>query len=389
AFSRRRRTLFSDSPGASGSGTPQQQEDGGNDMLPARSSSRRNRVDDLEDLMMMEAIRLSLAAEEERKRKDEKEARKEGKKRVKEEKKQAKRDEKQAKKSGSGSLYRAGTNESGASTVGGSAMARSTSNLGAPSPIPEEQVEGKGKAPAHDFAGFNPLNERTSTLNRETSDEQHDDASSSQSPSGGASQPRADPQGHLEVSRANLQPTATNAIPTPNQNSAHQRHLSNASSVASSVGDSTPGSVRPDSHDISSRDETPPSGTTPTHSEPLFNFQSLAAMIGNEDEKAHGTERIEEAEPSSRAEEELKEPSPTASPRVAPASLTEGNRSRGDSGESSSSAPPPIYVEHPPTPGADEEITAAPRAEMVHDPDKKEYGAVNVLEHGGVRESTH
>ncbi|KAI7545025.1 hypothetical protein KC331_g6462 [Hortaea werneckii] len=112
-------------------------------------------------------------------------------------------------------------------------------------------------------------------------------------------------------------------------------------------------------------------------------------MIGNEDEKPHASEQIEEAEPSSRVEEELKEPSPTASPRVAPASLAEGNRSRGDSGESSSSAPPPIYVEHPPTPGADEEITPAPRAEMVHDPDKKEYGAVNVLEHGGVRESTH
>ncbi|KAI6856129.1 hypothetical protein KC323_g8024 [Hortaea werneckii] len=389
AFSRRRRTLFSDSPGASGSGTPQQQEDGGNDMLPARSSSRRNRVDDLEDLMMMEAIRLSLAAEEDRKRKDEKEARKEGKKRVKEEKKQAKRDEKQAKKNGSGSLYRAGTNESGASTVGGSAMARSTSNLGAPTPIPEEQVEGKGKAPAQDFAGFNPLSDKTSTLNRDTGNEQRDVASSSQSPSEGASQPRDDPQGHLEVSRANIQPTTTNAIPVPSQSATHQRHLSNASSVASSVGDSTPGSVRPDSHDVSSRDETPPSGTTPAHSEPMFNFQSLAAMIGNEDEKPHASEQIEEAEPSSRAEEELKEPSPTASPRVAPASLTEGNRSRGDSGESSSSAPPPIYVEHPPTPGADEEITPAPRAEMVHDPDKKEYGAVNVLEHGGVRESTH
>lgn len=40
---------------------------------PARgSSSRRSRMDDLEDMMMMEAIRLSLAAEEERRKKEEK-----------------------------------------------------------------------------------------------------------------------------------------------------------------------------------------------------------------------------------------------------------------------------------------------------------------------------
>lgn len=134
AFGRRRRTLFADSPGASGSGTPRGPDgliispygqfirpgaasgdgaDSSGDLFPARGSSRRSRVDDLEDLMMMEAIRLSLVAEEDRKRKEEKDARKDAKKRAKEEKKEAKQAEKAARKGGSSSgLYNAAANES-------------------------------------------------------------------------------------------------------------------------------------------------------------------------------------------------------------------------------------------------------------------------------------
>ena len=128
---RRRRTLFGDSPLPSGSGTPreggmmispyghviragsgtQEGEDGSNDLFPARGSSRRSRVDDLEDLMMMEAIRLSLAAEEDRKRREEKEAKKDAKKKAKEDKKEAKQAEKAAKKAGtSAPLYGYGAN---------------------------------------------------------------------------------------------------------------------------------------------------------------------------------------------------------------------------------------------------------------------------------------
>ena len=84
SLGRRRRTMFgSDSPSGSGNHTPRRDGDistliaaasssrpheGSNDLLPGRHSSRRpNRLEDLEELMMMEAIRLSLAAEEERK----------------------------------------------------------------------------------------------------------------------------------------------------------------------------------------------------------------------------------------------------------------------------------------------------------------------------------
>lgn len=57
--------------------------------------NRRNRLQDIEELMMMEAIRLSLATEEERKKKAEKEVIKEAKKQIKEEKKREKKNKKE------------------------------------------------------------------------------------------------------------------------------------------------------------------------------------------------------------------------------------------------------------------------------------------------------
>lgn len=372
---RRRRTLFVDSPGVSGSGTPREGGDG--EQVPGRGSSRRNRMEDLEDLMMMEAIRLSLAAEEDRKRKEDKDAKKEEKKRAKEAKKEAKAAEKLAKK-GNGnktSLYPAGSNDS-VSTWASTSMARSTSNLGTQPPIPEEEVQGKGKAPAQDFAGFKPLTDPSSTLNTEVADDQ-----SSRKHSGSQSPPlrsasMADPQKHLEESRANIQPVATSPIPMPNSRS-HARQLSSTSSLASSFVDSAPGSFRDTSNIPSASgsglDLSSGENGTPQVSEPMLNFRSLAAMIGEED-KGRESEHIEHAplEP---------EPSP----------LSEANRKRGDSGESGSSAPPPIYVDEAPPPSAqkdEDEIQAVPQPRMAHDADSKHIG-VNVLDRGhGVHEAT-
>ncbi|WEW59032.1 SNF1-interacting protein [Emydomyces testavorans] len=70
--------------------------DSSTNLAPPRASSRRTRIDELEEMMMMEAIRLSLAAEEERRKKEEKEAKKEAKRREKE----AKKAERQARKTG-------------------------------------------------------------------------------------------------------------------------------------------------------------------------------------------------------------------------------------------------------------------------------------------------
>jgi hypothetical protein len=65
--------------------------DGQNDLFPGRSSSRRTRIDTLEELMMMEAIRQSIAMEDERKRKEEKDAAKQAKKDEKQRQKDAKK----------------------------------------------------------------------------------------------------------------------------------------------------------------------------------------------------------------------------------------------------------------------------------------------------------
>lgn len=410
ALGRRRRTLFGDSPQASGSGTPQEGEfqaavqdilrrradargagDGSGDIAGGRTSSRRNRVEDLEDLMMMEAIRLSLAAEEERKRKEEKEAQKDAKKRAKADRKEEKKAEKAAKKNGSGSLYRAGTNESTSSWAGTSGMARSTSNLGAQPVIPEEANFGKGKQPIQDFAGFNPLSEPSSTLNRPAS------------PSHAASSPSVgNAQRHLEVSRATLE---SSPVGTPGRPS-HMREISNVSSAASSFVESSPGSnlasnnasgvdlsnggVQADSGSRSgSNDPTP--GTN-TAGESMFNFGSLAAMIDSEEKPSDSSQHLEHA--PSQAQDHLKEPSPTGSPRIPPARLTtDGNRSRGDSGESSSTAPPPVYVEAAsPTDrqhhDKDNEITSAPpTVEVQSHSDRKEFETINVLDHGHTHET--
>lgn len=126
--------------------------------------------------------------------------------------------------------------------------------------------------------------------------------------------------------------------------------------------------------------------STPSN-EPMFNFRSLATMINNEEGREGNTEHVENANTGLPAEEELKEPSPTGSPRIAPiggtgGATTEGNRSRGDSGESSRSAPPPVY-----DPDGDR-ITPAPTAVVVHDVDSKEIGNINILDHARMHEAT-
>nr|OQO17579.1 hypothetical protein B0A51_15202 [Rachicladosporium sp. CCFEE 5018] len=385
-FGRRRRTLFGDSPSASGSGTPREPAEG-TDLYPGRGSSRRARVEDIEELMMMEAIRLSLAAEDDRKRRDDKEMQKEHKKKAKEAKKEAKAAEKIAKKAGGGSstsLYPSGTNDS-VSTWASTSMARSTSNLGQQPMIPEEEIQGKGKAPVQDFAGYNPLTEPTSTLNTELGPERQ--SSGSQSPPNGRPRATSNPQRHLEESRAMLQPSGSSPIPMPGMLS-HHRQLSSASSVSSYV-DSTSGSLR----DISGNPSPGVGGPdvsaggsidgTPT-TEPMLNFRSLAAMIGAEDstgaldKPSHQNEHLEHASP----------------PPEQTATLAEPNRPRGDSGESSASAPPPIYVEESPgerlPPGIDgmdeDEITPAPRRRVVGDVDSK-HAEFSLINEGEVREA--
>jgi len=274
---RRRRMFASDSPGSSGHGTPRREGEsssgppgGSGDLFPTRLSSRRgNRLDDLEDLMMMEAIRLSLAAEEERKKKEEKDAAKEAKKEGKKKAKEIKKVAKAQRNIGSG-FHPIEIDDMDEAEAGSSAAAS----------------KGKGVDRSGGAGGFNPISEPTSTLN--------------------APYTKDDPQKHLEASRAQIKretsdPGNPSSFDPFNEQSQHRsvlRNLSNASSSESSFADScqnssrqegqnslAPGSSYAPSPNASgvnlSQGETPPQDTTGTES--MFNFQSLAKAISSEE----------------------------------------------------------------------------------------------------------
>lgn len=337
----RRRTgaLGGDSNGSSGQGTPREgvplnmsallaaaeargrPEPGQGDLFPGRHSSRRNRVEDLEELMMMEAIRLSLAAEEERKKKEEKQDAKNAKKEEKQKAKEAKKAEKAARR---GSFFPTSPSQD---TLGSSASLAASA----------QGTEPKGKAVDRGYVGFNPMTEPTSVLGTGTSSKE-------------------DPQKHLEQRRRQIQSLAppsegidsqTSPLsplhseglsPSPPHHTGLRRISDDASSV-SSFDDSVQGSLpntngfgqSPNASHLSvsnpgSEAITPHSGAGGDAGiEPMFNFRSLAAVIGHEDN--------EKKEDDSK---EHHERAPTHLP--VPGDEDSSTRSRGDSGESSSSA---------------------------------------------------
>lgn len=244
-------------------------------------------MDDLEDMMMMEAIRLSLASEEERRKKEEKDARKEAKKKDKESKKA----EKAARKS---SLFTVNSNTS----IGDSAtslMERSRSNLSLEAD--DDSVSGKGKSVER--GGGIPM-ERSLT-----------DEESHRPPY----LPALSLSGTSQESLASSIPVPLAAEPFRRS---HLRQMSNASSASSSFVESGPATF--------SGNGTPPPGSL----EPMFNFRSLAAMIG-EDEKGDDSAHVENA-----GSDRDSSPSSLDVPEKAQSSARLANTTR--SGDSSSDA---------------------------------------------------
>jgi len=312
--------------------------------------------------MMMEAMRLSLIAEEERQRKEEKDAKKDAKKKAKDDKKEAKLAEKSDRKGSTSTapLYPSSVNESSSSTWASGSMLRSNSNLDAILVGNEDEAQGKGKAPAQDFAGFIPLTEPTSTLNTEMAGSRETSLSAAD-----------DAQRYLEESRANFQPAM--AIPSPSRLLPHTRQFSDASSIASSFnGSSAAGSIRNDSTfssamasglDVSS----PAAGAVAGHTtsgaplaaasglEPMLNFRSLAAMVGDEDKTdEQGHDHIEN---TGTAESKPLDPTSDAQ---------DGGDSHMPNGDS-----PPVYDAD----GDDDQITPAAGPKdmgVVHGVDSKE-----------------
>ncbi|KAI9720153.1 MAG: SNF1-interacting protein [Chrysothrix sp. TS-e1954] len=333
-----------------GQGSSRNQARGNGDLFPGRGSSRGHRPEDLEEMMMMEAIRQSLASEEERNKKSEKDAKKEEKKKAKEQKKA----DKAARKSG----YSASANSSG--FFGPSAS--TSQGGGADSNI--DEGKGKARASSNDTQpqaqgslGWNPMEEPSSTINTSTA-------------------PRSNAQKHLEKSRANLD-SDLNPNPLIDQGpEASPRHRTSSSSTESF--ESATESTRQENGAVESFDASPnPSrqqlpfvgGTTDATSnvgnESNINFRSLVGMIGKE-ERDTGARRLEPSQP------------------------VHESRSRGVSNESAQPQPPqyndPANAAQVPDPDA---ITTAPQRTESNEYDQKHFGDISMLEKPTQRERSN
>ena len=230
-------------------------------------SARRSRMDELEDMMFMEAVRLSLAAEEERKRKEEKAYRKEAKKREKEEKKAAK-------KQGT-SPYGGGSGGASGSSLSLGGFGRRRGNSSASHLRMEATVQ--GAAQTSKSTEPSPPN---SADKEQDNDRPEDDAMGDKGKAvdrGSSSDPPT-PDG--------ASPFGTLPIPTGSsgRGGSHLRQMSNASSVGS-FDDTPSGSYT--GHDGTNKRASGMSvggqsedGDRDTGSEPMFNFRSLAEIVG-------------------------------------------------------------------------------------------------------------
>jgi len=225
-------------------------EEGADNIAPPRDSSRRTRVEDLEEMMMMEAIRLSLASEEERRKREEKEIRKEAKKREKEKEKEAKKADKVARKTG---LYSANASTTALAVPGESVMGKVASS----SSSSGEEATSAGKGKAVDRASPSPVMD-----------------SGLPAPSTSACPTDTIPRN----------PAAEQALAVEPSRPSHLRNVSSASSSFSSIMEANP-EERTGSHVAADGSNT--------SLEPMFNFRSLAEVIGDE-EKGNESGHVED-----------------------------------------------------------------------------------------------
>ncbi|KAL2265950.1 hypothetical protein VTJ83DRAFT_5302 [Remersonia thermophila] len=270
--------------------------------LPAQSSgsgtNRRSRIEDLEEMMLAEAVRLSIAAEEERRRKVEKEERKAAKKKEKEERKAAKVAGKQA-----------GPYEAGVSGRSGQSSA-SASSLSLP---------GLGFGRKRGNSAASNLRIEASASNATAAGESLENAANDKGKGVDRTLPPptdADPAG----------PSNARSTPSLPSGPSHLRQISNASSVSSSIVSSQPGSSAPpqaqDPHgsglSLGTRSGASEDGSDhdrDASAEPAFiNFRSLAEVVGVglEQESGAGRQASEPAEaaPAADTKGESQAPAP-------------------------------------------------------------------------------
>lgn len=274
---------------------------------------RQSHMDNLENMMLAEAIRLSLAAEDERKRKAEKEERKEAKKKEKEERKAAKAAAKGHPYSGTGQSSTSGSTLSlpGIGAIGrrrgnsaasnlrveattAHAMASAGSPTSSPGPATATSPTDKGKGVDRGPPQTPPETE----IGQSNVDALHPDKAPTSVP---APPPTSSPR----------------PVPSPHQPAgpSHLRQMSSASSASSSQPDSqsgsyqnTPGELQPqqDPHgsglslgsrsDVSEEGGAGQSGEQDnepsTSTEPMFNYRSLAEMVGVEMDGVNAGRRL-------------------------------------------------------------------------------------------------
>ncbi|EGO54260.1 hypothetical protein NEUTE1DRAFT_124552 [Neurospora tetrasperma FGSC 2508] len=256
------------------------------------NGNRRSRLEDLEEMMFAEAIRLSLAAEEERKKKAEKEEQKEAKKREKEREKAEKKAEKAAAKAAAkqGGPYEA--SRSGHSSASGSSLSlpglsfgRKRGNSAASNLRVEASV-------ASAMASTGAAMTTPAAPGALAPDSNTKDKGKAVDRSAGAAS-----------NDASARPIPS---PQPMAGPSHLRQMSSASSASSSAVESNQGSYVPPSNlqdprgsglslggrsgvseDGDEQDRDPSTST-----EPMFNFRSLAEVVGVSIEGEHAGKRL-------------------------------------------------------------------------------------------------
>ncbi|EHK23386.1 uncharacterized protein TRIVIDRAFT_113608 [Trichoderma virens Gv29-8] len=336
--------------------------------------TRRTRMEELEEMMFMEAIRLSLAAEEERKRKVEKALQKEAKKREKErEKAERKALKKQAKDPYAGGI-------SGAS---GSSLSlhlgRKRGNSAASNLRLELTLQSASPSASQSTKAADPPNQDVKA----------------ESPGDKGKGVEREPQpGATEATSSTSLP-----IPTPSsRGGSHLRHMSNASSLGSSLGDSPSGSLTgqglgdSDAAKRRSMGNRSDSGDGETENEPMFNFSSLAEIVGVNLEDGSATQQVElgdgSARPLSQVPEEEKEEEGNAehierSLKIETSGVSNETVFSASEGEHSSLGAPP-FLDTP-------ELTITPETPTVEDggPEDKRLGASLVSEHHETTQAMH
>ncbi|KAH6692205.1 C2H2 zinc finger protein [Plectosphaerella plurivora] len=254
---------------------------------------RRSRMEELEDMMFMEAVRLSLAAEEERARKQEKVERKEAKKRLKEERKAAKKADKQS------GFYGGGGSANGSSLSLGLGRRRgnsTTSNLRMETTLQSAQSTSSARASGRTSpTGPSPTTADSSDKGK------------------GVERPTADTEPTESAAPASSSSVPSLPIPTSGRGPSHLRQMSNASSISSSLADSVHGSF-PGQGNLDGSGSSVPRGDDADrdNSEPLYNFRSLAEMVGVDLENGERVRTPEEVKRDEEAKKRAEEEKPQA-----------------------------------------------------------------------------